>query len=129
MFDEYSMRTASCWGLADVMTVVRPGSRRIPTRLSSTDLSRCTYIYLDTDFIFHAQSNKMESKARDSKSRPRVVVVGAGVGGVATAARLAAAGCKVTVLEKNGFSGGRCSLIHRDGYVRLQMCSHNTARV
>jgi phytoene desaturase (3,4-didehydrolycopene-forming) len=42
---------------------------------------------------------------------------GAGVGGVATAARLAKAGFEVTVLEKNGFTGGRCSLIHREGYV------------
>lgn len=49
--------------------------------------------------------------------RPSVIVVGAGVGGVATAARLAAAGCNVTVVEKNGFSGGRCSLIHRQNYV------------
>lgn len=49
--------------------------------------------------------------------RPRVVIVGAGVGGVATAARLAAAGCKVTVVEKNDFTGGRCSLIHRQKYV------------
>jgi NADPH-dependent 2,4-dienoyl-CoA reductase/sulfur reductase-like enzyme len=49
--------------------------------------------------------------------RPSVIIVGAGAGGVATAARLARAGCKVTVLEKNDFSGGRCSLIHRQGYV------------
>ncbi|KAH7405769.1 hypothetical protein DE146DRAFT_608963 [Phaeosphaeria sp. MPI-PUGE-AT-0046c] len=48
--------------------------------------------------------------------RPSVIVVGAGAGGVATAARLAAAGCKVTVVEKNDFSGGRCSLIHRQNY-------------
>jgi phytoene desaturase (3,4-didehydrolycopene-forming) len=45
------------------------------------------------------------------------LVVGAGAGGIATAARLAAAGFKVTVLEKNDFTGGRCSLIHHDGYV------------
>ncbi|OCL14263.1 phytoene dehydrogenase [Glonium stellatum] len=44
------------------------------------------------------------------------IVVGAGVGGVATAARLAKAGLKVTVVEKNEFTGGRCSLIHQDGY-------------
>jgi phytoene desaturase (3,4-didehydrolycopene-forming) len=41
---------------------------------------------------------------------------GAGVGGVATAARLAKAGFSVTVLEKNGFTGGRCSLIEHEGY-------------
>lgn len=45
------------------------------------------------------------------------IVVGAGAGGIATAARLAKAGFKVTVLEKNDFTGGRCSLIHHDGYV------------
>jgi monoamine oxidase len=38
------------------------------------------------------------------------------VGGIASAARLAKAGFKVTVLEKNDFTGGRCSLIHHDGY-------------
>jgi phytoene desaturase (3,4-didehydrolycopene-forming) len=44
--------------------------------------------------------------------RQHVVIIGAGVGGVATAARLAKRhGCRVTVLEKNEFSGGRCSLI------------------
>jgi len=47
------------------------------------------------------------------------MIAGAGVGGVATAARLSKAGFKVTVVEKNDFSGGRCSLIHADGYVRL----------
>lgn len=51
--------------------------------------------------------------------RPSVIIVGAGAGGVATAARLAAAGCKVTVIEKNEFSGGRCSLIHRQNYVGM----------
>ncbi|KAI9819261.1 MAG: ATP-binding cassette transporter CGR1 [Pycnora praestabilis] len=51
------------------------------------------------------------------KIRPKsAIVVGAGVGGVATAARLAKAGFNVTVLEKNDFTGGRCSLIHHKGY-------------
>ncbi|KAH7381648.1 phytoene dehydrogenase [Pyrenochaeta sp. MPI-SDFR-AT-0127] len=58
----------------------------------------------------------MGIRMADTKACPSVIVVGAGVGGVATAARLAAAGCKVTVVEKNGFSGGRCSLIHRQGF-------------
>nr|OQO28659.1 Phytoene desaturase [Rachicladosporium sp. CCFEE 5018] len=44
------------------------------------------------------------------------IVIGAGGGGVSTAARLAKAGFKVTVLEKNSFTGGRCSLIHKEGY-------------
>ncbi|KAI4177184.1 MAG: hypothetical protein LQ343_000666 [Gyalolechia ehrenbergii] len=44
------------------------------------------------------------------------IIVGAGAGGVATAARLAKAGFDVTVFEKNNFTGGRCSLIHHEGY-------------
>ncbi|KAF3357316.1 hypothetical protein VdG1_05894 [Verticillium dahliae VDG1] len=52
-----------------------------------------------------------------SGEKPRkAIVVGAGAGGVAIAARLAKAGYKVTVLEKNDFTGGRCSLIHHEGY-------------
>ena len=43
------------------------------------------------------------------------IVVGTGVGGVAAAARLAKAGLKL--VEKNGFTGGRCSLIHQGGFV------------
>ncbi|KAK4555274.1 ATP-binding cassette transporter CGR1 [Recurvomyces mirabilis] len=50
-------------------------------------------------------------------ARKTAIVIGAGVGGVSTAARLAHAGFDVTVLEKNDFTGGRCSLIHTlDGY-------------
>lgn len=48
--------------------------------------------------------------------KPTAVIVGAGAGGVATAARLQRCGFDVTVVEKNDFTGGRCSLIHKDGY-------------
>ncbi|KAI0838228.1 phytoene desaturase [Hypoxylon sp. FL0890] len=48
--------------------------------------------------------------------RKKAIVVGAGAGGIATAARLAKAGFSVTVLEKNSFTGGRCSLIYHDGH-------------
>ncbi|KAI9835384.1 MAG: hypothetical protein M1819_002301 [Sarea resinae] len=52
----------------------------------------------------------------EGKKQKTAIVVGAGVGGVATAARLAKEGFKVTVIEKNDFTGGRCSLIHHDGH-------------
>lgn len=48
--------------------------------------------------------------------RKHVVIIGAGVGGTATAARLARQGFRVTVIEKNGFSGGRCSTLRHDGF-------------
>ncbi|RAL68305.1 hypothetical protein DID88_007035 [Monilinia fructigena] len=51
-----------------------------------------------------------------AEKKKTAIVVGAGVGGIATAARLAKAGFSVTVLEKNNFTGGRCSLIHNDGH-------------
>lgn len=44
------------------------------------------------------------------------LVIGAGIGGIATAARLARNGYDVTVLEKNSQAGGRCDQIVRDGH-------------
>ncbi|KAI0110952.1 phytoene desaturase [Hypoxylon sp. NC0597] len=49
-------------------------------------------------------------------ARKKAIVVGAGAGGIATAARLAKSGFAVTVLEKNSFTGGRCSLIYHEGH-------------
>ena len=48
--------------------------------------------------------------------KPVAVVIGAGIGGIATAARLAKNGFSVTVLEKNSMPGGRCGQIVRDGH-------------
>jgi phytoene desaturase len=46
----------------------------------------------------------------------RVVVVGAGLGGLACAIRLAAAGRQVTVLERAAVPGGRAGLLAEDGF-------------
>ncbi|HAV76454.1 MAG TPA: phytoene desaturase [Anaerolineae bacterium] len=44
------------------------------------------------------------------------IVIGAGIGGIATAARLAKNGYDVTVLEKEATPGGRANQIVRDGH-------------
>ena len=49
-------------------------------------------------------------------NKPTAIVIGAGIGGIATAARLAKNGYDVTVLEKNETPGGRCNQIVRDGH-------------
>ncbi|MCG8648404.1 MAG: phytoene desaturase [Pirellulales bacterium] len=46
----------------------------------------------------------------------RIVIVGAGPGGLASAMQLAQAGCKVTVLERRDRVGGRTSAIEIDGF-------------
>jgi phytoene desaturase len=48
--------------------------------------------------------------------KPTAIVIGAGIGGIATAARLAKNGYDVTVLEKEGTPGGRCNQIVKDGH-------------
>ncbi len=47
----------------------------------------------------------------------RAVVVGAGVGGLAAAARLSHGGYDVTVLEQSAELGGKLGIVRRDGYV------------
>jgi phytoene desaturase len=44
------------------------------------------------------------------------LVIGAGIGGITTAALLARQGYQVTVVEKNGGPGGRCDHLVRDGH-------------
>lgn len=46
----------------------------------------------------------------------RVLVVGAGLGGIATALRLAKQGYEVEILEKNQQAGGRLNQIKKDGF-------------
>ena len=45
-----------------------------------------------------------------------VIIIGAGIGGIATAVYLAKNGYQVKVYEKNLFPGGRCGQIIRDGH-------------
>ena len=49
-------------------------------------------------------------------NKPTALVIGAGIGGITTAARLAKNGYAVTVIEKEPTPGGRCNQIVRDGH-------------
>jgi len=46
----------------------------------------------------------------------KIAVIGSGIGGLATACRLASKGHEVTVFEKNSSPGGKINEIHIDGY-------------
>ncbi len=57
------------------------------------------------------------STAQDARTPVAdVLVVGAGLGGLATAARLAKLGHQVTVLERNPYAGGAIRRIEQDGF-------------
>jgi phytoene desaturase len=49
-------------------------------------------------------------------TRPSVLVIGAGIGGITAAIHLANSGMQVTVLEKDDQPGGRCGRFVRDGH-------------
>ncbi|TWU03746.1 phytoene desaturase [Neorhodopirellula pilleata] len=49
-------------------------------------------------------------------NKKKVVIVGAGPGGLASAMQLAKAGCEVTILERRDRVGGRTSAIEMDGF-------------
>lgn len=49
-------------------------------------------------------------------TNPTALVIGAGVGGITTAARLARHGYRVTVVEKRDRPGGRCNRLVREGH-------------
>jgi phytoene desaturase len=50
------------------------------------------------------------------KQSPRVGVIGGGLGGLAAAVRLAHAGCRVVLYEKNSVVGGKLRGVEREGY-------------
>jgi diapolycopene oxygenase len=60
----------------------------------------------------------MTSRAEGTSadSRPRIAVIGAGIGGLTSALRLAHAGCAVTIFERNERVGGKLNVLLADGY-------------
>ena len=60
--------------------------------------------------------NGSPENGRLSPEAPHAVVVGAGLGGLASAIRLGARGFRVTVLERLGQPGGRARVFEQDGF-------------
>jgi phytoene desaturase len=58
----------------------------------------------------------MQQSSKRDREGKRVVIVGAGPGGLATAMLLARSGVKVTIVEKSHRVGGRTSTIEQDGF-------------
>ncbi len=58
----------------------------------------------------------MANNSPSSNNPLRVVIIGAGMGGLAAALRLAHAGHRVTVVEKNARPGGKVNVLERDGF-------------
>ena len=57
-----------------------------------------------------------ESKLAELMTKRRVVIIGAGPGGLTSALQLAHGGAKVTVLESRPRVGGRCSSLYANGF-------------
>jgi len=55
-------------------------------------------------------------RAAPAKAPAKAIVIGAGLGGLASAMRLGAKGYDVTIIDKLDMPGGRGSAIHKDGY-------------
>ncbi len=54
------------------------------------------------------------------ETRPRAVIIGAGLGGLSAGIHLARRGWKVDILERNARSGGRMNVLEQDGF-RIDM--------
>ena len=48
--------------------------------------------------------------------RKKAIIIGAGIGGIATAGNLACKGYDVTIFEKNAYPGGRCGRYEKEGH-------------
>jgi phytoene desaturase len=58
----------------------------------------------------------INSNPRPNYCQKKVIVIGAGIGGLSAACLLAADGAEVTIIEKNELPGGKMNQIVRDGF-------------
>ena len=59
--------------------------------------------------------NESPNSVADNSSK-HVAVIGSGFGGIATALRLRARGCRVTIIERLPHLGGRAQTFEREGF-------------
>ncbi len=69
------------------------------------------------DYSKHIVKNRIFKGEIHKEPMPKAVIVGAGLGGLTTALRLAKKGYEVTLLEKFKQAGGRLNQIRKNGFV------------
>ena len=52
----------------------------------------------------------------ENNSKNKIIVIGAGLGGISTALRLSSSGYRVRLIEKNSVLGGKISPLNQNGY-------------
>ena len=71
---------------------------------------------LNEDRLLHYLEQSLSNNGSEEFMAPKVVIVGAGPGGLASAMQLAKAGVNVTVLEKQPWVGGRTATFEQEGF-------------
>ncbi|PRP88969.1 phytoene desaturase [Planoprotostelium fungivorum] len=70
----------------------------------------------EEDLYNVVEGRTFSPEKRAKRAEKKVIVIGAGLGGLAVAGRMAKAGYKVEVLEKNEHEGGRCDYYEKEGH-------------
>lgn len=71
---------------------------------------------LSISFILLNSNAKLIFWARDMAGTKQVIIIGAGLGGMASAIILAARGYSVRIYEKNSHAGGKLNFLEKDGF-------------
>lgn len=82
----------------------------MPFVFPERDIDSIFILNKEPDFSFREQQNEPMNESK------KAVIIGAGVGGIATSIFLAQKGFAVEVFEKNASPGGRCGQIVQDGH-------------
>jgi phytoene desaturase len=80
------------------------------------DLSHFPIVVSKVEWNFEVARQDCMSHHRPTNSPQKIVIVGAGMGGLATAARLAKKGHSVSIFEASNFAGGKCRTEQFNGY-------------